>query len=81
MNLQNTVGWWKEFGFSPREAVRELVAIHLRSQCAKGKGNRAKKRAAAIFFSRQLAARSFIRSFEPGEFESMVARTLKSLSE
>jgi hypothetical protein len=35
---------WAAYGFSPRAAVRELVAIHLRYGNARGKGNRARRR-------------------------------------
>ncbi len=51
MNLQDTVGGWQSFGFSAREAVRELVAIHLRYAVAKGKGNKARKRAEILKFA------------------------------
>lgn len=48
MNLQNTVGGWLRYGFSAKRAVHDLVAIHLAYQNARGKGNRARRRIAAI---------------------------------
>lgn len=39
---------WHAFGFSPREAVRELIAIHLRYGNAHGKGNKARRRMARV---------------------------------
>ncbi len=69
MSLANTVSGWREFGFSAREAVRELVAIHMRYGNAKGKGSRARKRAALLKFA---AGREIIMCRDKGPLWSEV---------
>ncbi len=69
MNLQDTVGGWREFGFSAREAVHSLVEIHLRYGNAKGKGSKARKRAEILKFA---AGREIIMCRDKGPLWSEV---------
>jgi hypothetical protein len=48
MTLAELTAGWTSYGFSIKQAVHELVAIHLRHGNAKGRGNHAKRRIAAL---------------------------------